>query len=201
MRYQELFGFKEPFCMAIKKKTVLNITVILFILSFFVTPLGHYGKLFLNRIFSFSPYIVDEANRRQITDFDWRLKDAEWNLVNFEKSKGKITLINFWASWRLPSEAELKSIQDLYDQYKDQVDFYIITNENRPPVEEFMQKHDFTFPVTYLIIGDKSAVEVPEKPPYSYLIDQTGTIVIEQDGIADWNTSTVRDLIDDLIAR
>ena len=187
--------------MAIKKKTILNIVVILFIISFFITPLGHYGKLFLNRVFSFSPYVVASANRKQITDYDWRLKDAEWNFFNFETSKGKVVLINFWASWRLPSEAELKSIQELYDQYKGQIDFYIITNENRPPVEEFMEKHEFTFPVTYLIIGDKSAVKVPEteNTPYSYLIDKEGYIVIEQDGIADWNTAMVRSMLDSLI--
>ena len=185
--------------MAVKKKTVLNIILILFILSFFVTPLGHYGKLVLNRVFSFSPYIVDEPDRKQITDYNWRLKDAEWNFFNFEKSKGKVILINFWASWRLPSEAELQSIQDLYDQYKGEVDFYIITNENRPPVEEFMQKQKLSFPVTYLIVGDKSAVKVPEKPPYSYVIDKDGYVVIEQDGIADWNTAKVRDLLDQLL--
>ncbi|WP_339337775.1 MULTISPECIES: TlpA family protein disulfide reductase [unclassified Croceitalea] len=187
--------------MAVKKKTVLNIVVILFILSFFITPLGHYGKLFLNQIFSFSPEIVEIADRKKISDYSWRLKDAEWNFFNFEKSKGKVIFINFWASWRLPSEAELKSIQALYDDYKDKVDFYIITNENRPPVEEFMAKNKFHFPVTYLIIGDKSSVKVPEKPPYSYIIDKEGTVVVEKDGIADWNTSRVRALLDDLLAK
>ncbi len=186
--------------MAVKKKTVLNIVVILFILSFFVTPLGHYGKLFLNRIFSFSPYVVAEANRKKITDYDWCLKDADWNFFNFQKSQGRVILVNFWASWRLPSEAELSSIQKLYDTYKDKMDFYIITNEDRPPVEEFIAEQGFTFPVTYLIIGDKSAVKIPEKPPYSYLIDKDGYIVVEQDGIANWNTATVKKIVDDLLA-
>jgi thiol-disulfide isomerase/thioredoxin len=184
-----------------RKKTILNVIVILFILSFFVTPLGHYGKIFLNRIFSFSPAIIPEADREKITDYSWRLKDAEWNFFNFEKSKGKVVFINFWASWRLPSEAELKGIQKLYNDYKDQVDFYIITNENRPPVEEFMEKNDFHFPVTYLIIGDKSSVEIPEKPPHSYLVDKEGNIVIDKEGIADWNTSKVRTILDDLVSK
>ena len=186
--------------MKTKKKTVLNIVIILFILSFFVTPLGDYGKVFLNQIFSFSPPIVEEASRERITDYSWRLKDAEWNFFNFEKSKGNVVFINFWASWRLPSEAELKNIQVLYDDYKDKVDFYIITNENRPPVEEFMEKHEFSFPVTYLIIGDKSSVEAPEKPPHTYIIDKNGFIVVDKAGIADWNTSKVRVLLDSLIS-
>ena len=184
-----------------RKKTILNVIIILFILSFFVTPMGYYGKLFLNQIFSFSPSIIPESDRVKISDYSWRLKDAEWEFFNFEKSKGKVVFINFWASWRLPSEAELKSVQALYDDYKDKVDFYIITNEDRPPVEEFMEKNNFHFPVTYLIIGDKSSVKIPEKPPYSYIIDKEGTIIIDKEGIADWDTGKVRKLLDDLIVK
>jgi len=184
-----------------RKKTVLNVVIILFILSFFITPLGHYGKLFLNQIFSFSPPIVPEVDRKKITDYSWRLKDAEWNFFNFDRSKGKVIFINFYASWRLPSEAELKSVQNLYDDYNDKVDFYIITNEEREPVEEFMEKNDFHFPVTYLIIGDKSSVKVPEKPPHSYIIDKEGNIIIDKGGIADWDTVKVRNLLDDLISK
>ena len=184
-----------------RKKTVLNVVIILFILSFFITPLGHYGKLFLNQIFSFSPPIVPEVDRKKITDYSWRLKDAEWNFFNFDRSKGKVIFINFYASWRLPSEAELKSVQNLYDDYNDKVDFYIITNEEREPVEEFMEKNDFHFPVTYLIIGDKSSVKVPEKPPHSYIIDKEGNIIIDKGGIADWDTAKVRNLLDDLISK
>lgn len=187
--------------MAVKKKTIFNIVVILFILSFFVTPLGHYGKLLLNRIFSFAPEIVKVDNRKKITDYSWRLKDANWDFFNFERSKGKVVFINFWASWRLPSEAELKGIEALYDDYKDKVDFYFITNENRPPVEEFMEKNNFHFPVTYLIIGDKSSVQAPELPPYTYVVDRQGFIVVEKEGIADWDNTKIRTLLDRLISQ
>ena len=185
--------------MKISKKTVLNIAIILFILSFFVTPLGHYGKIFLNRLFSFSPPVIEASKREKIIDYDWKLKDAEWNFFNFEKSKGRVIFINLWASWKLPSEAELASIQKMYDEYKGKMDFYIITNENRPPVETFMEKHGFTFPVTYLIIGEKMPIDSGEVPS-SYLIDKSGDIVIYKKKIADWNTSKVYDLLDSLIA-
>ncbi|WP_222983666.1 TlpA family protein disulfide reductase [Flagellimonas meishanensis] len=185
--------------MKISKKTVLNILLILFVLSFFVTPLGYYGKIALNRLFSFSPSIIETSQRDRIMDYDWKLKDADWNFFNFEKSKGNVVFINLWASWRLPCEAELASIQELYDQYKGKIDFYIITNENRPPVEEFMEKHEFTFPVTYLIIGEKMPID-PDKVPSSYLIDKQGNIVVDKEGIADWSNAKVYDLIDDLLA-
>lgn len=185
--------------MKISKKTVLNIVLILFVLSFFVTPLGHYGKLFLNRLFAFPPPVIEESQRQTITDYDWRLKDENWDFFNFEKSQGNVVFINLWASWRLPSEAELSSVQDLYDKYKGKVDFYIITNEERPPVEAFMEEHGLTFPVTYLIIGEKMPIN-PEKVPSSYLIDKSGNIVIHKEGIADWNNQKIYALLDKLIA-
>lgn len=185
--------------MKINKKTILNVVLILFILSFFVTPIGYYGKIWLNRMFSFSPEVIEMAERQQITDYDWKLKDEEWNFFNFEKSKGKVILVNFWASWRLPSEAELASIQELYDRYKGKMDFYIITDEEREPVEAFMQEHDFTFPLTYLIIGEKMPIDASNVPA-SYLIDKSGNIVIHEEGISDWSTGKVYRLLDELIA-
>ena len=185
--------------MKISKKTILNIALILFILSFFVTPIGHYGKIGLNRIFSFPPSVIEKAEQQRITDYDWRLKDEEWDFFNFEKSKGNVVFINLWASWRLPCEAELASIQELYDLYKGKMDFYIITNEEREPVEAFMEEHEFTFPVTYLIIGEKAPIDA-NKVPASYVIDKSGNIVISEEGISDWSTDKIYTLLDELIA-
>jgi len=185
--------------MKISKKTGLNIVLILFVLSFFVTPMGHYGKILLNKMISFSPEVVDSAERQKLVDYDWKLKDANWDFFNFERSKGKVILINLWASWKLPSEAELASIQELYDRYRGKMDFYIITNETREPVEAFMEKHGFTFPVTYLIIGERTPFPLGPVPS-SYLLDKKGNIIIEKQGISDWSTEKVYGLLDSLIA-
>jgi len=181
-----------------KRKTVLNILLILLVLSFFVTPIGYHGKVFLNKVFSFSPKVTPPLKRDTIKDYGWKLKDAKWDLINFDRSEGKVIFINFWASWRLPCAAELQSIQELYDRYKGQVDFYLITNEERAPVETFMQENGFDFPVTYLIIGEKAPVETDD-PPRSYLIDKKGAVVIAKQGIADWDTTKIYHLLDRLI--
>lgn len=185
--------------MKLQKKTLLNIALILFVLSFFVTPLGQYSKIGLMQIFSFSPEVVESSKQKKLSFYNWTLKDANWDFFNFERSRGKIVLIDFWASWRLPSLPELKTIQKLYDDYGDRVDFYIITNEERAPAEAFMEEHEFTFPLTYLFLESESPLPSTE-PPRSYLIDQQGHIVIDQAGMANWNTSKVRNLLDTLLA-
>ncbi|MFC2148807.1 TlpA family protein disulfide reductase [Bacteroidota bacterium] len=183
--------------MKVSRKTILNILFMAFVLSFFVTPLGYYGKILLNQIFSFRPEVIEVGEQQQISDYNWKLKNASWEFFNFEKSKGNVVFINFWASWRLPCAAELKSIQNLYDKYKNKVDFYIITDEERLPVEEFMKENKFTFPVTYLIIGERSPLTILE-PPSSYIIDKEGNIRVKQKGIADWDNNTIYNLLNEL---
>ena len=186
--------------MKVSKKTVVNILIIVVVVSFFVTPLGYHGKVLLNRIFSFNPTVYSQSEAVQIDNYNWQLKDAEWNFFDFNRSRGNVVFINFWASWRLPCAAELQSIQNLYDRYGELVDFYIITDEERPPVEEFMLENEFTFPVTYLIIGEAAPFPIPE-PPASYVIDREGYIRVNQDGIADWDNNTMFELMEEMIAQ
>ena len=70
-----------------RKKTVLNVVLILIVVAFFVTPLGYYGKILLNRLFSFAPEVIEVESRKQLANYDWKLKDPNWNFFNFEKSK------------------------------------------------------------------------------------------------------------------
>ena len=185
--------------MKIRRKTILNILLIGFVLSFFVTPLGQYSKVMLMQLFAFSPAVIEEEDRQRISTYDWRLKDDQWNFINFRDAEGRVALLNFWASWRLPCLPELRSLQALYDDYGDRVAFYIMTDEEREPVEAFMAEHGFTFPVTYLIIGEPAPVDTSE-PPRSYLIDREGRIAVAEKGISDWDTGRVRELLDALLA-
>lgn len=183
-----------------KKQTIYTLLVIAFILSFFVTPLGYHSKVLLNSIFSFSPTEIAVEEQETLANYEWKLKDENWDFFNFNRSRGKVVFINFWASWNLHSAAELQEIQSLYDDYGDKVNFYIITNEERPPVKEFMQEKKFTFPVTYLIIGEPAPVDT-SLVPSSYIIDKKGVVVVRSKEIKDWDNKHVRSLLDRLIAK
>ena len=169
------------------------------ILSFFVTPLGDYSKLQLNRLFASTPTIIPVENGKQLPHYNWKLKDATWNFFNFNRSKEKVVFINFWASWHLPSRAQFKDIEQLYEKYNGQVEFYLITNEERQPVEAFLEKNEYTLPITYQIIGEPSPV-VLLQPPGSYVIDKKGVIRVHQTDISDWQNGTIDKLLETLIS-
>ncbi len=195
---QEFFSF-NPYLTFMKRQTVFTLLIIAFVLSFFVTPLGDYSKIILNRVFATSPTIITPEKRGKIADYDWKLKDENWKFINFEEAKGKVVFITFWTSWHMPSQAQLKDVQYLFDTYGDKMKFYVITNEERAPVELFMNEQGYTFPVTYQIIGEPSPISLL-KPPGSYLIDKDGSIIIHQNAIADWDNEKINNLLNELIS-
>lgn len=180
-----------------KKRTVKNILLILVVLAFFVTPLGYESKILLNKLFASTPEIIKLQEREKISGYNWKLKDRNWDIFNFERSEGRVVFVNFWASWRLPSVAERAAVQKLYDDYKNKVDFYIITDEEKGPVKELMERRGYTFPVTYLIIGEKMPFDA-EEVPSGYIVDKEGNVVAKHVGIADWNSGEIRKLLDEL---
>ena len=182
-----------------KRKTIYTLLVILFILSFFLTPLGDFAKSNLMRAFASNPEIIKVENQETLPGYDWRLRDAEGNLFNFKKSEGKVVFLDFWATWHTPSTAELQDIQKLYEAYSDEVDFYIITNEERHPVEEFMRQRPYTFPVTYRLTDEPAPLSIPE-PSGAYIIDKKGNIVIKTVEIKNWYSDKVIQLLDSLVS-
>lgn len=169
-----------------------------FVLSFFVTPLGDFSKELLNKWFATAPTIISQENRGKVANYNWKLKNADWDFFSFEEARGKVVFINFWASWHLPSRAQLDGIQNLYDRYKGDVMFYIITDQERELPEEFMTRKGYTFPITYLLIGAPSPVDILE-PPGSYVLNKNGFIAVHQTAIADWDNDKVYTLFDELI--
>ena len=166
-----------------KKRTIFNLLLILFVLSFFVTPLGYESKILLQRIFASSVDIIP-ADKAQKIDFSWQLKDRNDVQFNYSQTEGKKpSFVYFFSSWRGISIADLYAVEKLYDVYKDKVDFYIITNEKPEPVEEMMQKRNFHFKVTYLIIGENelsymlTALQTEELCPGATLLRWEGILI------------------------
>lgn len=183
-----------------KIKTAATLALIVLVLSFFLTPLGDLGKSWLMRLFASPPEIIAVENQERLSSYDWRLKNSDGEYFNFEISKEKVVFIEFWATWHTPSAAELWDIQKLYNDYSEKIDFYIITNEEQFPVDEFMEKTDYSFPITFRIVDEASPLEIPD-PSGAYLIDKAGRIVVKSKGIKDWYNADVTQLLDSLILK
>lgn len=179
------------------QKTVFNLFIFAVILCFFFTPLGYESKILLQRIFANSANIIPQ-NQQYTIDENWILKDRNHKPFNFNQSQGRVRFVYFWASWQSISIADLGGIQQLYDDYHQKIDFYIITNELPEPVEQKMKDRKYHFQVTYLIMDEKIPFDT-QKIPSGYIIDQKAKVVAYGHGSTRWNSQKIRNLLDNLI--
>lgn len=178
-----------------KKKNISNLIFIIVLALMLYPPTREWGM----RQIAFSPSVKDSDSAEKIENYNWVLNGLNSENINFNELKDKVIFVNFWATWCPPCRAEMPMIQDLYNDYKDQVAFIFLTNENWNTVNKFFQKNNYDLP-TYNSIGlpPKKFTET-NSIPASYLINKKGEILISKVGAANWNSIKVRKLIDDLL--
>lgn len=185
--------------MKITRPQIKNLIFLVLIVVLLFTPVGTTFKIWINRVISFSPSVVDEDERKKINDYNWKLMSVNGEKYDFATAENnKVVFINFWATWCPPCIAEMPDLQALYNDYADKVDFLFVTNDKNEVINKFMEKHNYDFPVY------KQLTQAPEEFNYSsipitFLIDKKGEIVISKSGSADWNSEKVRTTIDKLL--
>ena len=108
-------------------------------------------------------------------------------------------LVNLWATWCPPCIAEMPDLQALYNEYGDRVEFLFVTQENKETVQQFLNKKGYTIPV--YIPTSKTPEELSSRSiPATYLIDKKGAIVINKKGAANWDSTSVKEEIERLLA-
>lgn len=146
----------------------------------------------------FSPSVVDKDERIQLTNYDWKLVDEEGHSFDFNDTKGKVVLVNFWATWCPPCIAEMPSLERLYTTYKDDVIFLMVSNEEQDVISKFKEKNDYDF-LVYSTVTKNPEIFDTASIPRTYVIDKDGTIVIDKSGAADWNSAKVKKLLNSLL--
>src|SRR5699024_1370647 len=78
-------------------------------------------------------------------------KNNELETVRLSDLEGKGVMLNFWATYCKPCEAEMPFMQDLYGDYKDNGIEIVAVNldANKLVVDRFIDKFDLTFPTPY----------------------------------------------------
>ena len=155
-------------------------------------------KVFFIKLISFSPTVKNIDNQKRIQNFNWELKGLNSQNNNLKNLEGKIIFISFWATWCAPCVAEMPSINKLYKDYKDKVQFLLVTNENWKTVSKFYNKNEYDFP-TYnqQTLAPK---ELKSKTiPATFIISKDKKIIVDKKGPANWNSSTIREVLDTLL--
>ena len=100
--------------------------------------------------------IYAESLRKRLTSKpapDFQLERLSGATVTLSDLKGKVVLLNFWATWCGPCREEMPHLAKLYEKYRDQgLEILAITTDeksDRAKVAPFVEKYGLTFPVLY----------------------------------------------------
>jgi peroxiredoxin len=135
---------------------------------------------------------------------DFSLPDMDGKLYKLSDYRGKVVLLNFWATWCPPCRHEMPSMEKLHRELKDKP-FQILAcdqQEDGDTVFAFTGQFD-PAPSFPLLLDSKSAVakafSVPGLPT-TFIIDKSGRIAYRAVGGRDFGHPDIRALIEGLMA-
>ena len=109
---------------------------------------------------------------------DFRLPDLAGKEQSLSQYRGKIVLLNFWATWCKPCTTEMPAMQTMYDKLRDKGFVVLAVNEleDDARVREHIKQYGHTFPV--LMDHDNKVANQfgVVGLPVSVFIDQEGRV-------------------------
>lgn len=100
----------------------------------------------------------------------------------------KVTIINFWAAWCGPCEAEAPDLVALYAKYKGDVELYAVNATNYDKLREakaFVKEQGFTMPVLTDADGTAGDLYKVFSYPTSFIVGRDGVIIERIGGVID----------------
>ena len=135
---------------------------------------------------------------------DFQLEDTNGSQVSLSDLRGKVVLVNFWATWCPPCIEEMPSMETLSKAMAgyDFVMLAINAEENgRSAVAGFLKKTPYTFPILY---DDKGVVQKRYgvfKFPESFVVGKDGIVAEKVIGPLDWSNPNTIAYMKDLTRR
>jgi len=126
------------------------------------------------------------------------LKGQSHELADY---KGKVVLVNFWATWCEPCRAEMPSIDRLRNSLKGKPFEVLAVNMAEPlsRIEKFSAAMPLGFPLMRDRDGSVGKTWKAKLLPASYLIGRDGRIHYVAYGELDWSSEPVRKRVNELL--
>lgn len=137
-------------------------------------------------------------------NYNFRLKDMDGNLVDFTSFKGKVVVINLWATWCAPCRVEMPSIQSLYSKIESEnIEFVILSldqDSDFNKVKKYVEKNNFTFPVftPHGYLADQLQADVI---PTTLVLNKEGKVVNRKTGATNFDTEKFKKYLENLAAK
>jgi thiol-disulfide isomerase/thioredoxin len=118
---------------------------------------------------------------------DFQLTGLDGQPVTLAGSKGKVILLNFWATWCGPCRAEIPDLVKLQNKYHDRLQILglVVDDDDADAIRKFVEKFRINYPVA--IATEDLRLEYGGIPalPTSFVVDAEGRVVQKHEGLRD----------------
>lgn len=128
-----------------------------------------------------------------------RLKDADDKMVNLAQYKGRVVLINFWATWCPPCRKEFPSLGRVRKLFKPAEFEVIAVNVGEDPDSVFSFSGITDFPVVFDRDSKTMGAWAVRGLPTSFLVDRKGRVAYRATGGREFDDPDIVNLIRTLL--
>lgn len=179
----------------------LSRAIFLFLAFFLVMPRGASAAAPAGGKVNYKIVPNLEPMKDQSATPDFTLADPAGKKVAFKDYRGKLVLLNFWASWCVPCREEMPAMERLYDQYKNKGFTIVAVNvkDSRKDALAFLKELKISYPVMLDPDGEVGLLYGAWGLPTTYLIGPKGEGLARIWGPAAWDGPGAKQLIQELL--
>jgi thiol-disulfide isomerase/thioredoxin len=117
---------------------------------------------------------------------NFALKSYDGKIIELAKLKGKVVIVNFWATWCPPCRAEIPDFIKVYDTYKSkglEIVGIALDEDGWVKVKPFVENNKINYPIVLGTMGVVQQYGGIEGIPTTFFVDKKGNIVDSQVGM------------------
>jgi thiol-disulfide isomerase/thioredoxin len=118
---------------------------------------------------------------------EFKLKDFSGKELNLEASRGKVILLNFWATWCGPCREEIPELVSLQNRYKDRLQIIglVVDDEDEKGIRSVIESEGINYPVAMADPDTRFAYGGIAALPTVFVINSDGRVVQKHIGLFD----------------
>lgn len=135
---------------------------------------------------------------------DFTVKDLGGNPVSLSQYKGKVVVLNFWATWCPPCREEMPSLEKLWAHYKGNPKFVLLAvnlSDELGKIKDFLGQTPYSMPILSDEKGQVGNLYSVTAIPTTFIIGPDGKAWGGLKGATDWASDKVIAGFDKLLAR
>lgn len=124
---------------------------------------------------------------------DFTLEQLGGSKVTLSELKGKVVLVDFWATWCPPCRAAIPHLIQMYNTYKDSglIVLGISLDQEKDKLPSFIKDNNITYPILYGNSQVAIAYNV-QSIPTLVIFDKKGKIIFREVGFNEENVTTLK---------